>query len=124
MGRVKRHQWGKAIAPIGNVIQCSGVRHFIDIEHLQLRTDRAGIRQWQPDLKAEMRGRVIQRGNLQGIVLFGDDDAGPNVLFRFNRRGAGPRELTFDAVGRQAWQPKVEDTPPVSRKGTHHISIP
>jgi hypothetical protein len=41
---------------------------------------------------------------------------------RFSRRGVAA--LTFDTIDGQARQPQAEDTPPVSRKGTHHISIP
>ena len=122
MRGIERHQWRKAIAPVCDVIQRLGVGSFIGIEHLQLRTDGAGIGQRQADLKAETRGQVIQRGNLQRVVLFGDDNAGNIVLFSW--RGAAARERALDAVGGQARQPQAEDTPPVFRKDTHHISIP
>ena len=97
---------------------------FIGIEHPQLRTDGAGIGKRQADLKTEARGRVVERKNLQRVVLLGDDDA-------WARRLAGTRavahKLALDAVDGQARQPQAEDTPPVGcglRKGTHHISIP
>ena len=83
-----------------------------------MRTDGAGIGQGQADLKAEIGGGIIQRENLQRVVLLGDDDAG----FIINWRAA--RELAFDTVDGQARQPQAEDTPPVFRKGAHHISIP
>jgi hypothetical protein len=85
-----------------------------------MRADGAGIGERQADLKTEMGRGIIERGNLQRVVLFGNDDAGRTL----SRRGAVACELAFDAVGGQARQPQAEDTPPVSRKGTHHISIP
>jgi len=85
-----------------------------------MRTDGAGIGERQAYFKAERRGRVVQGKNLQRIVVLGDDNAG--ILI--SRRGVAGRELAFDTVDGQARQPQAEDTPPVSRKGTHHISIP
>jgi hypothetical protein len=41
-----------------------------------LRTDGAGIGERQADIEAETRGRVVERKNLQRIVLPGDDNAG------------------------------------------------
>ena len=83
-----------------------------------MRTDGAGIGQGQADLKAEIGGGIIQRKNLQRVVLLDDDDAG----FIINRRAA--RELAFDTVDGQARQPQAEEPPPGLRTGTHHISIP
>ena len=83
-----------------------------------MRTDGAGIGQGQADLKAEIGGGIIQRKNLQRVVLPGDDDAGIIINWR------AARELAFDTVDRQARQPQAEESPPVLRKGTHHISIP
>jgi hypothetical protein len=83
-----------------------------------MRTDGAGIGQGQADLKAETGGGIIQRNNLQRVVLLGDDDAGIII----NRRAA--RALAFDTVDGQARQPQAEESPPVLRTGTHHISIP
>ena len=63
-----------------------------------------------------MRGGVIQRGNLQRVVLPGDDNAGriDALVGRvFNRRGVLACELALDAVDGQARQPQAEDTPPV-----------
>src|SRR3979411_2334246 len=118
MPGIERHQRRKAVAPLGNGIQCLGIRGFIGIEYLQLRTDGAGIGEWQAWLKAEPRGGIIQRGNQQRIVLFGDDDAW------VSRRGVAAPKLAFDTVDGQARQPQAEDTPPVCWKGTHKISIP
>jgi len=89
-----------------------------------LRADGAGVGERQADLKPEMGRGIIERGNLQRVVLFGDDDAGIIAGLWLSRRGAAVRELALDAVGGQARQPQAENTPPVSRKGTHHISIP
>src|SRR6266851_4818190 len=50
-----------------------------------IRTDGAGIGQGQADLKAEMGGCIIQRKNLQRVVLLGDDDAGIIVNWRAAR---------------------------------------
>ena len=77
-----------------------------------MRTDGAGIGERQADVKPKTRGGIIQRGNLQRIVLLGDDDTGI-VVGIFSRRGAVARELAFDAVDGQARQPQAEDTPPV-----------
>ena len=73
---IERHQRREAIAPFGNGIQRLGIRSFIGIEHLQLRTDGAGIGERQADRKAETRGRVVEGKNLQRVVLPGDDNAG------------------------------------------------
>ena len=70
-----------------------------------MRTDGAGIGQRQADLQTEIGRGIIQRGNLQRIVLPGDDDAGMIIS---QRDVAAP----FDAVGGQARQPQAEDTPP------------
>ena len=108
MRQIKRHQRGETVAPLGDVIQCFCIGNFIAIEHLQLRADGAGIGERQADRKTELRGSIIQRGNLQRIVLLGDDDA-----WGVSRRGGAARELAFDAVDGQAWQPQAEDPPPV-----------
>ncbi len=118
MRGVQRHQRGEAVAPEGDIAQRPGVGGCIGIEHPQLRTDGAGIGERQADRKTQMRGGVIECENLQRVVLLRDDDAGLVIT----RRGAAVRAL--DAVDGQARQPQAEDTPPVSRKGTHHISIP
>jgi len=46
-----------------------------------LRADGAGIGERQTDIEAEMRGRVVERKNLQRIVLLGNDDARFIVFF-------------------------------------------
>jgi hypothetical protein len=119
MRRIERHQRREAVAPVGDVVQYAGVGGFIGIEYRQFRTDGAGIGERQADLKAETRGSVIEGKNLQRVVLPGNDDAG-----KISRRGGVLPKLAFDAVDGQARQPQAEDTPPVQRKGTHHISIP
>jgi hypothetical protein len=118
MRGIQRHQRRETVAPRRNGVQRLGVGGFIGIEDLQLRTDGAGIGQRQANIQAEMGCGVIQRGNLQRIVLLGDDNA------RISRRGVSAPKLAFDTVDGQARQPQAEDTPPVSRKGAHHISIP
>ena len=112
MRGIQRHQRREAVAPRRNGVQRPGVGGFIGIEDLQLRTDGAGIGQRQAYIQAEMGCGVIQRGNLQRIVLLGDDDTGIVVRI-FSRRGVAARELAFDAVDGQARQPQAEDTPPV-----------
>jgi hypothetical protein len=109
MRRIQRHQRREAITPVGDGIQRMRVGGWIGIEHQQIRTDGAGIGQWQADLETEMGCGIIQRGNLQRVVLFGDDDA----RFFANRYGAVAREPALDTVGGQARQPQAEDTPPV-----------
>jgi len=111
--RIERHQRREAVAPVGDVIQCLEVGGFIGIEHLQMRTDRACIGQRQADLKAETGGGIIQRVNLQRVVLLGDDDAWFVVGVILTRRGVRAPELAFDAVDGQARQPQAEDTPRV-----------
>ncbi len=115
---IERHQRGEAVAPTGNGVQRVSIGGFIGIVHLHLGADGAGIGERQPDIETETRGRVVERKNLQRVVLPGDDDTGLII-----QRGV-VRELALDAVDGQARQPQAEDTPPVLRKGTHHISIP
>ena len=74
MRRIERDQGRKAVAPIGKCIQSAGVGGFIRIVHLQLRTDGAGVSERQADVKAMLCGGLVQRRNLQCIVLFGDDN--------------------------------------------------
>jgi hypothetical protein len=75
MRRIERHQRRKSVTPLGNDIQCLGIGGFIGIVHLQLRTDDAGIGERQAGVKAALCGRLVQRRNLQCVVLFGDDNA-------------------------------------------------
>ena len=82
MRGIQRHQRGEAVAPGGDIAQRFGVGNLIGIEHFQLRTDRAGIGERQADRKTKMGGGIIQRGNLQRIVLPGDDDAGKTLRAR------------------------------------------
>lgn len=81
-----------------------------------MRADRAGVGERQADFKTETRGNVIERRNLQRVVLPGDDNAGgidASTGCIFIRRGAAACELALDAVDGQARQPQAEDTPPV-----------
>jgi len=48
-----------------------------------LRANGPGIGEWQADLKAKTRGRVVESKNLQRIVLPGDDNAGIIVRILF-----------------------------------------
>ena len=90
-----------------------------------MRTDGAGIGQRQAHIKAETRSRVVERKNLQRIVLLGNNNAGIIArVLAFSQRGVALPKLAFDTVDGQARQPQAEDTPPASRKGAHHISIP
>jgi len=110
----------EAVAPVGDGVQRLRIRGLVGIEHLYVRADRAGIGQRQADFKAETGCGIVQRGNLQRVVLFGDD----NTWKLTSRRGVVARQLALDAVGRQARQPQAEDAPAFHGKGTHHISIP
>jgi hypothetical protein len=120
MRGIQRHQRREAVAPVGDGVQRLRIRGLVGIEHLYVRADRAGIGQRQAGLKAETGGGIIQRGNLQRVVLLCDDDARSVV----SQRGVVARKLVLDAVGRQARQPQAEDAPAFHGKGTHHISIP
>ena len=104
----------------GDGVQRLRIRGLVGIEHLDVRADRAGIGQWQANFKAETRRGVIQRENLQRVVLFGDN----NAWLVVSRLSVVARQLALDAVGRQARQPQAEDAPAFHGKGTHHISIP
>ena len=108
MRGIQCHQRREAVAPTGNGIQRVRVGGFIGIEHPQLRTDGAGVRKRQADLKAEGSGRVVERKNLQRVVLLGDDDA----WIIASRYGVVAHALAPDAVDGQARQPQAEDTPP------------
>src|ERR1700744_2716986 len=76
MRRIERHQRREAIAPVGYIVQQFGIGGFVGVEYLDLRTDRASIGKRQADLEAETGRGIIQRGDLQRIALFGDDDHG------------------------------------------------
>ena len=76
MRGIERHQRREAIAPVGDIAKRLGVGDRIGIEHRQFRTDGAGIGERQADLEAETRRGIIERIDLQRVVLFGDDDGG------------------------------------------------
>ena len=69
MRAIQRHQRREAVAPVGDGVQRLRIRGLIGIEHLYVRADRAGIGQRQADFKAETGRGIIQRGNLQRVVL-------------------------------------------------------
>ena len=75
MRAIQRHQWRETVAPVGDGVQRLRIRGLVGIEHLHVRADRAGIGQRQAGLEAETGSGVIQCGNLQRVVLFGDNDA-------------------------------------------------
>jgi len=76
MRRIKRHQWRKAVAPVGDVVERLAVGDFVGVEHRQFGADRAGIGERQADREAGVDGKIVERVNQDGIVLLGDDDAG------------------------------------------------
>ena len=119
MRRIECYQRRETVAPVGDIVEDFGIRDLIGIEHRQFRTDGAGIGERQPGLKTVSRGFVVEGINLQRVVFFGDDNAGS-----ITRRGVLERGMSLDAVDGQVRQPQAEDTPPVLRKSTHHISIP
>ena len=43
---------------------------------LHIRANGAGVRQRQADREAEMRRRIVERGNPQHVVLLDNDNAG------------------------------------------------
>ena len=117
---IQRHQRREAVAPVGDGVQCLRIRGLVGIEYLYVRADRAGIGQRQAHFKPETGRGIVECGNLQRVVLFGDDDAG----LVSTQHVVVARQLPLDAVGRQARQPQAEDAPALHGKGTHHISIP
>ena len=76
MRRIERHQRRETIAPVGDIIQHPGIRRFVSVEHLDVRTDGPGVGERYADIEADARGSVIQCGNLQRVVLLRHDDAG------------------------------------------------
>ena len=77
---IERHQRGEAVAPFGDGVQRESVGGFVGIVHPELRTDGARIGERQADIETEPRGRIVERKNLQRVVLPGDDDAG-KIIF-------------------------------------------
>ena len=76
MRRIERHQRGKTVAPVGDVVQNGGIGGGIGIEHGYLGTDRPRIGQRLANLEPEPRRGIVHRIDLQCVVLFGDDDGG------------------------------------------------
>lgn len=107
--RIERHQRRETIAPFGDIAQHPGIGRFIRVEHLQMRTDGARIGKRQADIQAKARRRIVERDNLQRVVLFGDNDAGLVA-----RRGAcviRTRDVALDTIDGQARQPQAENPP-------------
>jgi hypothetical protein len=76
MRGIERHQRREAIAPVGDIAKRLGIGDRIGIEHRQFRTDRAGIGERQADLEAGTRREIVERIDLQRVVLLGDNDVG------------------------------------------------
>ena len=76
MRRIERHQRREAIAPVGDIAKRLGVGDRIGIEHRQFGADGAGIGERQADLEAGPRREIVERIDLQRVVLLGDDDGG------------------------------------------------
>ena len=74
--RIERHQRSETVTPLGDGVQRIRVRSLIGIIDLHVRADGAGIGERQVDREAKMRGRIIERGNPQHVVLPGNDNAG------------------------------------------------
>jgi len=106
--RVERDQRREAIAPVGDIAERLGVRRLIGVKDFQMRTDGAGIGERKSDVQTKVRGSIVQRIDLQRVVLFGDDDA-----WRVIQRGGADYELALDAVDGQARQPQAENSSPV-----------
>ena len=82
MRGIERDQRREAVAPVGDIVQGRGVGSRIGVEHFQMRTDRPRVGERQTDLEAETGGSIIQRVNLQRVVLLGDDDGGITLPLR------------------------------------------
>ena len=111
MRGIERHQRREAVAPVGDIAQRLGVGRCIGIEHRQCGQMARALASGRPIARPETRGGIIERENLQRIVLFGDDDAG--LVIVINQRVVAVAKLTLDAVDGQARQPQAEDPPPV-----------
>ncbi len=107
MRRIERNQRRETVAPVGDSVECPGVRRFIGVVDLQMRTDGAGIGERHADREVLTRGGIVERIELQRVVLLDDDDAGSIVI---NSRAA-ETELPLDAVDGQARQPQTENPP-------------
>ena len=86
MRRIECDQRRKTVAPVGDVFQRLAVGGFVGVIHREFGTDGAGIGKRQADVQPEARGRIVQRIDLQRIVLFGDNDAW-RFIWRFIQRG-------------------------------------
>ena len=53
MRRIERHQRGKTVAPVGDVVQCFGIGGRIGVEHCYVGTDRPRIGQRLADLEPD-----------------------------------------------------------------------
>ena len=68
MRRIEGHQRREAVAPVGDAVQGSCIRHLVGIEHLEIGTDRARIGEWLADREADPRSRIVQRGDDQALL--------------------------------------------------------
>ena len=64
MRGIQRHQRREAVTPAGDGVQRQRIGGFIGVEHLQVRTDGAGIGERQADLKTKACRRIVERKNL------------------------------------------------------------
>ncbi len=76
MRRIARHQRREAVAPVGDVIECPGVRCLVGVINLQVRADGAGVRKRHTDRKILARRGIVERVELQRVVFLDDDHAG------------------------------------------------
>ena len=109
MRRIERDQRREAVTPVGNVIQRFEIGDRIGIEHAQIRTDRPRIGQGQANLEAKTGSGIIERMDLQRVVLLGDDDAGMIAGISFSRPAVLAPQFALDAVDGQARQPQAEN---------------
>ncbi len=90
---IERHQRSETVAPRRNGVQRVGIRGLVGIVHLHLGADGAGTGERQAGIEAETRGRVVERKDLQRVVLLRNDDAGfaviPSPLVGEGREGGG-----------------------------------
>ena len=80
----------ETVAPFGDVVQCFASAAGSASNTLNLRADRPRIGKRQADLKTETRGGLVQRKNLQRIVLLGDDNT--EISFALALAGAASFE--------------------------------
>lgn len=100
MRRIQRDQRREALAPVGDITKKFRIRDFVGIEHLRVGAYRPRIGERQTGLKSDPGRGIVQRENLQRIILFRDDQAGTRIIQR-----AASRQETFQPVGWKARKP-------------------